>query len=76
MEYRPKHDGDNAAHQAGAGIGCQPVLGAQSDAGGDKHEAALQRDGQPGAHRAKANGLDNSGDTGDQQTAGHQNGDL
>ena len=76
MERGPKHDGDNAAHQAGAGISRQPILRAQSDAGGHEHEAALQGDGQPGAHRAKADRLDNGGNTGDQQTAGHQDGDL
>ena len=76
MECRPKHNGDNAAHQAGAGINRQPILGAQSDARGHEYEAALQRNGQPGAYRAETDGLKNGGDTGDQQTAGYQDSDL
>ena len=75
-EDRPDQQRHNAAHQAGAGVGSQAVLGPQGNAGRDEHKAAFQHDRQPRAGRPGAQALQNGGQSGDQQTARDQQRDL
>lgn len=75
-ENRPDQQRHNAAHQAGAGVGGQTVLGPQGDAGRDEHKAAFQHDRQPRAGRPGAKALQNGGQSGDQQAARDQQRDL
>ena len=76
VQTGPQNGGDDAADEAGAGERRQTVLGAQRDAGGNEYKAALQRNGQTRADGTDADGLQQGGDTGNEQTAGDQNGDL
>ena len=76
MQTGPKNSGDDAADEASPGERSQTILGAQGNAGGYEYKAALQRNGQPRTDGADADGLQQGGNTGNEQAAGDQNGDL
>ena len=76
MQTGPKNSGDDAADEASPSECSQTILGAQGNAGGYEYKAALQRNGQTRADGTDADGLQQGGDTGNEQTAGDQNGDL
>ena len=76
MQTGPKNGGDDAADEAGTSERSQTILGAQGNAGGYEYKAALQRNGQPRTDGADADGLQQGGNTGNEQAAGDQNGDL
>ena len=76
MQTGPKNSGDDAADKASPGERSQTILGAQGNAGGYEYKATLQRNGQPRTDGADADGLQQGGNTGNEQAAGDQNGDL
>lgn len=70
MQAGPQNGGDNAADEAGTSERRQTVLGAQRNAGGKRRQSCTPADGRQRANGANADGLQQGGNAGDEQTAG------